>query len=343
MDDEDSFLIRVWRGLKFSMIATLCIPFSIVLFPLWFIYRWRERRAGRPDPAPPWRGLLTRQQRVDRFHIPDDLLQSTPPLSQAQKIPFAANPPTCLDSVRSFSGVAVVTGGAQRLGALIVEDLARLGFTVAVVYHQSKLQAENLQTVLVEKGFSVALFQADLTEHRRCIDLLSQVEKDLGRIDLLVNNAAQFYPTPVKEAGSMEYQRMAELIQLNLVVPMVLSLEVAGFMRDGGQIINLCDLWAERPLAGYSAYCASKAGLVAATKGLARDLAPRIRVNGVAPGAVLPPEERGERVGFAKMLENTPLRLHAEPEAVLQAIRYLLEARFVTGEVLMVDGGRGLR
>ena len=155
---------------------------------------------------------------------------------------------------------------------------------------------------------------------------------------MLINNAAHFAATdPV--SGSPRGLR--DLLDVNLAGPVWLALRAAERMNanGGGAIINLADIWGERPLKGHTVYSASKAGLIMATKGLARDLAPRVRVNAIAPGGVLPPEGVSDP-NFQKMMAQTPMAGMAGPEAVLEAARYLIAAEFVTGEVLHVDGGR---
>ncbi|MEO5363175.1 MAG: SDR family oxidoreductase [Magnetococcus sp. DMHC-8] len=239
--------------------------------------------------------------------------------------------------------VALVTGGARRLGAAICRDLAALGYRVAVVYHRSAGEADGVVADILARGGIARAFSLDLREAGQVTRLLDGVEQVWDVPGLLINNAALFAPTPL---GAATWDGLEQLLRVNLQGPLWLALGVAERMKgrmegagEGGQIIQMCDIWGERPLAGHVGYSVSKAGLIMATRALARELAPAVRVNGIAPGAILP-QEGEER--FRVMLDRTPLARQAGPEAVLQAIRYLLTARFVTGEILHVDGGRGI-
>ncbi|MBF0321849.1 MAG: SDR family NAD(P)-dependent oxidoreductase, partial [Magnetococcales bacterium] len=239
-------------------------------------------------------------------------------------------------------GVALVTGGGRRLGAVLCRELSRIGFAVAVVYHQSEPAARRLAKSLRDQGGRAEALSMDLTNPARIATLVHEVERSLGPLRLLVNNAGVFAPTQ-SEAGTWE--AMDAVFKGNLQGPLWLSLKAAERMRrhGGGSIINLADVWGERPLAGHAAYCAAKAGVIMMTQVLARDLAPdKIRVNAIAPGGVLPPDSPDDAAPFQVMLQHTPLASHAHPEAILRAVRYLLDAPFVTGEILHVDGGRRL-
>ncbi len=236
-------------------------------------------------------------------------------------------------------GIALVTGGGCHLGAIICRDLASLGYRVAVVYHRSVEQAEGVVAGIRAQGGIAQPFPLDISDPAQIDRLLHAVEEAWGVPHLLINNASLFLPTSLEETtwAALEY-----LYRVNLHGPVWLSMRVGERMKGGmeeGQIIQICDIWGERPLAGHVAYSVSKAGLIMATRALARELAPSVRVNGIAPGAVLPKE--GE-ANFQRLLSRTPLARQAGPSAVLQAIRYLLTARFVTGDMLHVDGGRGL-
>ncbi|MEO5348714.1 MAG: SDR family NAD(P)-dependent oxidoreductase [Magnetococcus sp. YQC-3] len=302
---------RVWAGMKLSVGFLFALPFLLLLLPVWSIYRWHERRSGRPLADLSWRALWPRRASAYSCSLPSEAM------------PMAAK-------------VAVVTGGSSPLGGLICQELARLGYRVVVGYHRSAAQADALVEAIRGAGGVAQSFSFDQGEAEQIEQLLDGVERLWGVPDLLINNASLFAPTPLAEAT---WEGVERLLRVNLQGPFWLSICVGRRMgrQRGGQIIQLCDIWGERPLAGHAAYSVSKAGLIMATRALAREMAPAVRVNGIAPGAII-----GEGRGFQRLLARTPLAGEAGPEGVLQAIRYLLTARFVTGEVLHVDGGRGL-
>lgn len=241
--------------------------------------------------------------------------------------------------IKKPAGVALVTGGGHRLGAVIGRDLADLGYAVALTYHRSGPKALDLARQIEREGGIAKDFALDLNHSVEIAAVVADVERQLGRITLLINNAGVFFA----DTGEGGWEAMERLFKVNLQGPLWLSMKVAESMKSSGvrgQIISICDLWGERPLSGHAAYGAAKAGMIMATRVMARDLAPAIRVNAIAPGAVLPPDGGG--TNFQAMLARTPLAGHAGPPAVSHAIRYLLGADFVTGEVLHVDGGRHL-
>ncbi|MBF0426462.1 MAG: SDR family NAD(P)-dependent oxidoreductase [Magnetococcales bacterium] len=237
--------------------------------------------------------------------------------------------------------VALVTGGGRRLGALLCQELAGMGFAVAVAYQRAAEPAQRLAEAIRASGGEALALPLDLTNPDAAAVLLDAIAERLGPLRLVVHNAGAFAPTPVTGG---DWSAMSTLFQINLQGPLWLSLQAATRMRanGGGQIIHIADLWGERPLAGHVAYCAAKAGVLMATQVLARDLAPLIRVNAIAPGAILPPDPPASAEPFQTLLRRTPLADHATPRAVVEAVRYLLAAPFVTGEILHVDGGRRL-
>lgn len=343
------------EGLKLAIIMGLMLPFIVFLIPVWYLYVLAERMAGRPRPAPPWREtmniLLRRNARDDAaprsvFPGKDGGKNATTAGGDATAV--QESPPgvgrTPLPRVTAISeqrrgGVALVTGGARRMGAALCRDLAQQGFRVAVVYHRSGEEAQALVQEIRARGGEAEAFACDLSNPAHMENLLAQVSRQLGRLRLLVHNAAQFLPTDPRH---VTWEGMERLLRVNLHGPLWLSLKAAPRMDDGGLILMIGDIWGERPLAGHAAYGASKAGLLMATQVLARDLAPRLRVNAIAPGAILEPDHEEESSYFGRMLQRTPLAEAASPDAVLLAVRYLLEAEFVTGEVLHVEGGRRL-
>ncbi len=330
---------RLINGFKAGVGLVLALPFVIILLPLWYVHRWNEVRSGRPAPEAPWAVLMPGYGK--RSSIPGPVGRR--PLAAHDPAPTfdADSAAVSLVDRPPPGGVALVTGGGQRLGAAICRDLAALGYRVAVVYHQSAQAAEKLLADIRRQGGDGACFPVNLANPAEIIQLLNEVDRQLGPPELVINNAGRLLPTHLREGT---WEGMEQLFKVNLQGPLWLSLRAAERMAGGGgQIINICDIWGERPLRDHAAYSASKAGLIMATRSLARDLAPSVRVNAIAPGAVLPPEEGGrEDPGFRKILSRTPLTRHAGPAAVLQAVRYLLTARYVTGEVLHVDGGRHL-
>ena len=183
-------------------------------------------------------------------------------------------------------------------------------------------------------------FQADLRQLSEIELLTQQIEAQIGQIDVLINNAADFFPTPLGKVVESEWEH---LISLNLKAPFFLSQLVGTSMlkRGQGKIVNIADVAAERPWPQFLPYCASKAGLVSLTKGLAKALAPAVQVNAVAPGTMLPPPESSS---FSQDLaiERSLLKKMGRPDDIAKAVIYFLENDFVTGTVLPVDGGRML-
>ncbi|MBF0584708.1 MAG: SDR family oxidoreductase [Magnetococcales bacterium] len=348
--EQRSIFYQLFRSLRVAIGLAVAFPFLVILLPLWYVYRWSEVLAGRPKPDLPWAEVWPRKRQAaeppstrtptessraaaDPAQLPTGWTREPESFSMAQSpIPLPA-----------IGGVALVTGGARHLGAAICQDLATLGYRVAVVYHHSAAEAEAVVAAIEAKGGVARAFVLDQGDPTQCIQLLQAVEQLWGVPDLLINNASLFAPTRLAEAS---WEGLELLNRVNLQGPMWLAMRLGERLQKrleqggaGGQIIQICDIWGERPLAGYTAYSVSKAGLIMATQALARELAPMVRVNGIAPGAVLP--KMGEE-NFQKMLSHTPLARYAGPEAVLNAIRYLLTASFVTGEILHVDGGRRL-
>jgi pteridine reductase len=238
--------------------------------------------------------------------------------------------------------VALVTGAARRIGRAIALRLARGGCRVAVHYRGSRRDAESVVKAIRAAGGEAKAFPADLAKAGAPARLVRAVEKGLGPVAVLVNNASIFPRTPILEAGARELDAAWEL---NLRAPWLLSLAVAPGMarRKRGKIVNLGDIHAERPLRRRGPYTVSKAAVHAMTLVLARELAPAVQVNAVAPGAILLPEDAGP--GLRKRLvRNIPAGRLGTPEEIAEAVAFFVEGPdFVTGEVLRVDGGRHLR
>ncbi|HEX8907396.1 MAG TPA: SDR family oxidoreductase [Longimicrobiaceae bacterium] len=236
--------------------------------------------------------------------------------------------------------VALVTGGAVRLGRAISLALAGEGMRVVVHYNSSSREADALVDEIRRGGGDAAAIGADLSRADEVRRLADEAPRAFGGIDVLVNNASVFPPQRLEETDEALWDHT---IAVNLRAPFFLIRHLAPALRERrGAVVNLCDLAGLQPWAAYAAHGVSKAGLVHLTKVAARSLAPEVRVNGIAPGAVLPPESMTEDELDA-LARGTPLRRIGSPDDVVRAILYLLHADYVTGEILVVDGGRMLR
>ena len=236
--------------------------------------------------------------------------------------------------------VALVTGAARRVGASIARALAAKGMDIAVHYGSSASEARQVVTDLRALGVAAESFHANLRELEAGRTLAGRVVEHFGRLDVLVNSAANMIEGSVE---SVTPEVWDEVMALNLRAPFFITQGAIPALRASkGKVVNIADLAGLEPWPRYVAHCTSKAGVIMLTKSLARALAPDITVNAVAPGAVLLPDDWDEaaRRHFA---ETTPLQRLGSAEDVAQAVVYLLEADYVTGEVLVVDGGRLLR
>jgi pteridine reductase len=237
---------------------------------------------------------------------------------------------------------ALVTGGARRLGAAIARRLHAAGAAVLIHYRDSEADANKLVAELnAARAKSAAKVKAELLAPIAPRALLGEVLGAFGRLDVLVNNASSFFPVPL---GQIEASHWEELVGSNLRAPLFISQEAAPELaKHAGAIINIVDIHAERPLKGYPVYSIAKAGLAALTRSLAIELAPHVRVNGVAPGAIAWPDDGqfdpGER---ERIVAGTPLGRVGSPEDVAQAVHFLAVAPYVTGQILAVDGGRSV-
>ncbi len=237
--------------------------------------------------------------------------------------------------------VVLITGGAKRVGAAICRGLHAAGANLMLHYRASAGEARLLQAELNGlRAKSVSLIQADLLDTGKLPSLVEQTLQSFGRLDALVNNASSFFATPVGEITPMQWQ---DLIGTNLQAPLFLAQAAAPALRkSGGAIVNIADIHADRPLKGYTVYSVAKTGLIGLTRSLARELAPEVRVNAVAPGPVLwPDDESFDELSRQRIISHTPLRREGGPEDIAGAVLYLLrDARYVTGETIRVDGGR---
>jgi pteridine reductase len=240
--------------------------------------------------------------------------------------------------------VAVVTGAAKRIGRAITEHLHDRGFDIALHYRRSSRDAQTLAEKLCsQRAASCRLFQADLEDQSQVATLTRELQAQYSSIHLLVNNASVFAPTPIETSTPAELDSM---LNANLVGPYVLIQGLLPVMKFGhASIVNILDVHADRPLRDYNMYGASKAGMAALTRSLALELAPDIRVNGVAPGAILWPEgdDSYDEAMRAETLQKTPLQRLGEPMDIARTVGFLAcDAPFITGQVIVVDGGRAL-
>ena len=239
--------------------------------------------------------------------------------------------------------VALVTGAARRIGAAIARRLHADGYDLALHYRSSRAEMDALLAELnaVRAGSAIAL-QADLSAFDRLPELIAQSVGRFGRLDALVNNASAFYPTPI---GGVTPAQWDELFASNARAPFFLSQAAAPHLEaTRGSIVNIADIHGETPLGGYSVYCMAKAALLMLSKSLATDLAPRVRVNSIAPGAILWPEHGKDEAAQAALLAQVPLARTGTPEDIAAAVAWLLgdASGYVTGQTLRVDGGRGI-
>jgi len=240
--------------------------------------------------------------------------------------------------------VVLITGGAKRVGAAICRSLHAAGANLMVHYRSSSAEAHALQEELnAIRPDSVALTRADILKLSSLPSLVNDTVERFGRLDVLVNNASSFYATPV---GEVTEQAWEDLLGTNLKAPLFLSQAAAPHLRRShGCIVNIVDIHAERPLKTYLVYNAAKGGLVTLTRSLARELGPDVRVNAVAPGAIMWPEdgEWQDEVSRQRIISSSLLKRVGEPEDIARAVNFLVnDAPYITGQILAVDGGRNV-
>jgi pteridine reductase len=238
---------------------------------------------------------------------------------------------------------ALVTGGARRVGAEIVRHLHAAGADLAIHCHSSQAEAHALAAQLnALRADSAAVFSANLLRADAPGELIGAVSARFGRLDLLVNNASSFYPTPLATVSAGQWD---ELMGTNLKAPLLLAQAAAGELRArSGLIVNIVDIHGMRPLPGFIAYSTAKAALIHLTRALARELAPEVRVNAVAPGPVLWPESGLDEPQRQEIIHRTLLKRAGTPADVARAVRFFAaDAPYVTGQILAVDGGRSVR
>ncbi|MDO6443074.1 pteridine reductase [Marinobacter sp. 2_MG-2023] len=240
--------------------------------------------------------------------------------------------------------VALITGSAHRLGARTAQLLHDRGWNLVIHYRSRKEQADRFtETMNKQRENSAVAVGADLSEMADITRLGSEATAHWGRLDALVNNASVFYPNPTSEATSDDWDR---IMHTNLKAPFfLLQACLPALEESSGNVVNLIDIYSEKPLPEHPLYCASKAGLAALTRSWAKDLAPRVRVNGVSPGAILWPD--GEAAVDAeyqnKILDKTPMKRTGTADDIARTVVFLItEAPFITGQIISVDGGRSL-
>ena len=235
-----------------------------------------------------------------------------------------------------------MTGGGRRLGAEIARTLHGAGASVLVHYHRSRQEAEHLVDELCgRRPDSAVAYSANLLQTAELSPLVAAAIRAFGRLDVLVNNASSFYPTPLGEIGEPQFD---DLIGTNLKAPLFLVQAAAAELRlRKGLVLNLVDIHASRPLKRHPVYCAAKAGLAMLTQSLARELAPHVRVNGIAPGPVMWPDGAMDSALKEKILDRTALKRMGSPGDIAQAaLFFAAHAPYVTGQILAVDGGRSV-
>jgi pteridine reductase len=248
-----------------------------------------------------------------------------------------------MESSTDLAGRAVlITGAARRVGAAIARLLHAHGANLVIHYRSSAKDAEALRSALeAKRRGSATLVQADLADPQSYARVVGEAAQAFGRLDVLVNNASSFYPTPV---GEITEKHWHDLVGSNLKAPLFLSQAAAPHLREaGGLILNLVDIHAARPLRRHTVYSIAKGGLVILTRSLARELAPEVRVNAIAPGPVMWPEHGADDELRREIIERTALKRMGSPDDIARtALFFVRDAPFVTGQVLAVDGGRSI-
>lgn len=242
---------------------------------------------------------------------------------------------------KQFAGkVVLITGGAHRIGARLVRHLHEAGMNIVLHYRSSEKAAHELQAELhAQRPESVVLVRGDLTNIGVLSNLVYETTEAFGRLDVLINNASVFYPTPIGEATEKEWN---DLVDTNLKAPFFLSQAAyPALKKSSGCIVNIADIYGDRPLKNYPIYSTAKAGLIMLTQSLARELGPDVRVNAIAPGVILWPENEMDDMTKQRLINSTPLKRSGDPDDIARTVSFLVgDAGFITGQVIAVDGGR---
>lgn len=237
---------------------------------------------------------------------------------------------------------ALVTGGSKRIGATTVRLLHEAGYNIVIHCHSSRQSADSLAAELNnDRKNSAKVIQGDLNDETIYNNLIEQAFQCWNRLDVLINNASSFYPTPV---GSITMDDWNNLINSNMKAPLFLAQAAVPYLKQTqGNIVNMLDVHAQRPMKEHPVYCAAKAGLAMLTMSLAKELGPDIRVNGVAPGAILWPDNDMAEHTKKLILERTSLKKPGDPIDIAKTILFLVrDADYITGQIIAVDGGRNL-
>ena len=244
-----------------------------------------------------------------------------------------------LEAMNLSGKVVFITGGARRVGRVIALAFAERGAHVSISYNTSSVDAEQTVAECEKRGARALAVRGNLAQPSEATAVVSEVMTHFGRLDVLVNNAAIYYPTPF---GSVTEEQWDAFLDVNAKGPFFCAQAAAPALQadGGGKIINLADWAGERPYEDYLPYCISKAGVIALTKGLARELAPEVQVNAIAPGPVLLPEDYGDQER-RDVIAAIPLRRIGSPEDIARTAVFLCEGTdFITGAIIPVDGGR---
>lgn len=231
--------------------------------------------------------------------------------------------------------LALVTGGARRLGRSIALELARLGYAIGLHYFTSEGNAQSTAAELHQMGALVSLFCADLTDDRQVREMFAQVAELPNRLRVLVNSAASLTRADLLTIPMEDWDRT---LALNLKAPLLCSQLAVPLMPEGSLIVNISDVGAGKAWTGYPAYVVSKAGLESLTRLLARALAPRIRVNAIAPGLIMPSEDVQEE-DWQRLIKRVPLHRSGTPEEIARTVTFLIQNDYITGQTITVDGG----
>lgn len=236
----------------------------------------------------------------------------------------------------------MITGAARRIGAQLTRCLHQSGINIILHYHNSEKEAAALvEDLTTQRANSIKQVRGDLREYKNIPGLIERAVPLFGRIDVLINNASSFFPT---DLGEIDETVWDNLISVNLKAPLFLTQAAAPHLKAShGCIINVVDIHGDRPLKGYCVYSVAKAGLVMLTKSLARELAPEVRVNGIAPGAIMWPEIENYENIHREIIARTALKRKGASQDVSDAALFLInQANYITGQIITVDGGRTL-
>ncbi|TDF41581.1 pteridine reductase [Alteromonadaceae bacterium M269] len=239
------------------------------------------------------------------------------------------------------SKVAFITGSAKRIGACTAKRLHKAGYNIVIHCNSSVAAADELkQTLNNLRPESAVVIQGNLTDYEQLPSIAEKAKSAFGRIDVLVNNASAFYPTPI---GTVTLSDWNQLIGSNAQAPLFLSQRLKDELTmNNGVIINMTDIHAAKPLASHTVYCMAKSALVTMTQSLAKELAPNVRVNAVSPGAILWPEQPLNEDDKNQILSEIPLNRLGTEADIADTIHFLITAPYITGQIIAVDGGRSL-